>query len=153
MFQGKWIANNPGGHDMDFPFCAIIADPNPEMRQSIIDQLSPSFKCIPAQFLFEVDTIIRDTLPDLILLEREQTDGDVLEFIRRLRAHPHTNKIVIVCLTHQATISDKVATFQCGADQYLIKPLHPDICSHLLLAVRVGHQDAVHPQSLLEFVL
>jgi len=66
---------------------------------------------------------IKDVEPDLVLLDVRLPDGngfDVLEHIRR------TTDIPALFVTAATAVSDRVAGFDQGADDYLLKPFSPD---------------------------
>ena len=64
--------------------------------------------------------------PDLILLDVMMPDMDGIEVCRRLRATPVTEKIPIIMFTSLAEANDKRKGFDAGANDYLIKPTHPN---------------------------
>ncbi len=82
--------------------------------------------------------------PDLIILDVMMPDMDGYEVCRRLRARPDTARTPIIMFTAKTTVSDKVAGFQAGADDYLTKPIHPAELSSRVEAVllRSGRQPA-----------
>ncbi|MFN3763791.1 MAG: response regulator, partial [Anaerolineae bacterium] len=63
--------------------------------------------------------------PDLVLLDVMMPGMDGYEVARRLRADERTAAIPIIMLTARGQITDKVAGFEAGADEYLVKPVHP----------------------------
>lgn len=63
--------------------------------------------------------------PDLVLLDVMMPGIDGYEVARRLRADPRTAHLPIVMLTARGQVTDKVAGFEAGADEYLVKPVHP----------------------------
>jgi pilus assembly protein CpaE len=63
--------------------------------------------------------------PDLVLLDVMMPGMDGFEVARRLRANPQTASLPIIMLTARGQVTDKVAGFEAGADEYLIKPVHP----------------------------
>jgi pilus assembly protein CpaE len=63
--------------------------------------------------------------PDLIILDVMMPDFDGYEVCRRLRANPQTARLPIIMFTAKTQVTDKVAGFQAGADDYLTKPIHP----------------------------
>lgn len=66
---------------------------------------------------------VNDVEPDLVLLDVRLPDGngfDVLEHIR------HTTDIPALFVTAATAVSDRVAGFDRGADDYLLKPFSPD---------------------------
>jgi DNA-binding response OmpR family regulator len=75
--------------------------------------------------------------PDLIILDLMMDDLDGLEVCRRLRAQPDTARTPILIFTAKSMVSDKVAGFQAGADDYLVKPIHPtDLISRIETALQ-----------------
>lgn len=61
--------------------------------------------------------------PQLIVSELDLIDGDGLGLCEQLRALPGAEHLPIMLLTRRASIHDKVAGFQAGADDYVVKPL------------------------------
>lgn len=64
-------------------------------------------------------------MPDLIILDVMMPDIDGYEVCRRLRTDPQMAHIPIIMFTAKTQVTDKVAGFQAGADDYLTKPIHP----------------------------
>ncbi len=62
--------------------------------------------------------------PDLVLLDIAMPEMDGIEVCRRLRASPATAPIPILFLTASAGIESKIASFDAGADDYLVKPFN-----------------------------
>ncbi|PWB57760.1 MAG: phosphate regulon transcriptional regulatory protein PhoB [Nitrosomonadales bacterium] len=69
--------------------------------------------------------LLRDTLPDLILLDWMLPGVSGLEFARRLKADAYTKTIPIIMLTARGEEQDKIAGFDTGADDYITKPFSP----------------------------
>src|SRR5512135_511445 len=63
--------------------------------------------------------------PDLIILDVMMPDIDGYEVCRRLRVNPQTARLPIIMFTAKTQVTDKVAGFQAGADDYLTKPTQP----------------------------
>jgi two-component system phosphate regulon response regulator PhoB len=70
-------------------------------------------------------TLLRDALPDLILLDWMLPGVSGIEFARRLKAESYTKTIPIIMLTARGEEQDKIAGFETGADDYLTKPFSP----------------------------
>ncbi|MCX9157379.1 phosphate regulon transcriptional regulator PhoB [Niveibacterium sp. 24ML] len=69
--------------------------------------------------------IVRDALPDLVLLDWMLPGVSGVEFARRLRADERTRAIPIIMLTARSDESDKVTGLEIGADDYITKPFSP----------------------------
>ena len=67
--------------------------------------------------------MVREIVPDLIILDWMPPGMDGLEVCRRLRT---TSNIPILMLTAKDTIQDRVQGLDAGADDYLIKPFELD---------------------------
>jgi two-component system phosphate regulon response regulator PhoB len=65
---------------------------------------------------------IRESLPDLVLLDWMLPDRPGVEFARQLRADRRTRDIPIIMLTARAQEQDKVSGLESGADDYVTKP-------------------------------
>lgn len=70
-------------------------------------------------------SLLRDTLPDLILLDWMLPGVSGIEFARRLKADSYTKAIPIIMLTARGEEQDKIAGFDTGADDYITKPFSP----------------------------
>lgn len=66
--------------------------------------------------------IVKDTLPDLILLDVMLPDIDGYQVCRRLKQNPATASIPVLFITAKHEIEDIVRGFQTGAVDYLSKP-------------------------------
>lgn len=73
----------------------------------------------------------REQNPDLILLDLGLPDFDGGDVVQRLRKN---SSVPIVVLTARDTVDEKVRLLGLGADDYIIKPFHPE---ELLARVKV----------------
>jgi len=70
-------------------------------------------------------TIIRQTLPDLVLLDWMLPGQSGLAIARKLRGNERTRTIPIIMLTAKSAEQDKVLGLEAGADDYVTKPFSP----------------------------
>jgi len=70
-------------------------------------------------------SIVRNALPDLVLLDWMLPGMSGIEFARRLRADERTRAIPIIMLTARGEEEDAVAGLETGADDYVTKPFSP----------------------------
>jgi DNA-binding response OmpR family regulator len=87
----------------------------------------------------EALALIETELPDAILLDVTMPGMDGREVCRHLRAQPRTAALPILLVTGNVDLSDRLAGFEAGADDYVGKPfevaeLSARLRSHLALA-------------------
>lgn len=69
--------------------------------------------------------LLRETMPDLILLDWMLPGMTGLEFARKLKSDVLTKSIPIIMLTARGDEYDKVRGLEVGADDYVTKPFSP----------------------------
>jgi DNA-binding response OmpR family regulator len=62
---------------------------------------------------------------DMVILDVMMPGLSGYEVCRRLRADPRTADIPVLMFTAKSKVMDKVVGFECGADEYLTKPIRP----------------------------
>ncbi len=102
----------------------LVADPDPAQRQRVIECLRPRFRVITASTLAEASQMIVQHRPGVLLLELDMPDGDGKTLIKFIRETPALRPLKICCVTHRSGVRDKVAGFQSGADDYVVKPIN-----------------------------
>jgi two-component system phosphate regulon response regulator PhoB len=70
----------------------------------------------------EADARLRETLPDLVVLDWMLPGVSGIELCRRLRARPETKALPIIMLTARGEESERVRGLATGADDYVVKP-------------------------------
>lgn len=69
--------------------------------------------------------LMRETVPDLILLDWMLPGMNGLELARKLKSDSYTKNIPIIMLTARGEEYDKVRGLEVGADDYVTKPFSP----------------------------
>lgn len=69
--------------------------------------------------------LMRETIPDLVLLDWMLPGMNGLEFARKLKSDTLTKNIPIIMLTARGEEYDKVRGLEVGADDYVTKPFSP----------------------------
>src|SRR5690606_13183574 len=70
-------------------------------------------------------TLVRDALPDLVLLDWMLPGESGIQFARALRRDERTRQIPIIMLTARGAEQDKIGGLDAGADDYVTKPFSP----------------------------
>ena len=76
--------------------------------------------------------VLRDQLPDLVLLDIMMPDIDGFEVLRMIR---EINSVPVIMLTAKGEEDDKVRGLELGADDYITKPFSPRELSSRVRAV------------------
>lgn len=71
------------------------------------------------------ENLIREALPDLIILDWMLPGMSGVEFTKRVRGNPNTKNIPIIMLTAKSDESNKLKGLDTGADDYMTKPFSP----------------------------
>jgi two-component system phosphate regulon response regulator PhoB len=69
--------------------------------------------------------LLRNTKPDLVILDWMMPGKSGVQFARELKSNPATQAIPILMLTAKGEESDKVLGLDAGADDYVTKPFSP----------------------------
>ena len=69
--------------------------------------------------------LVKNALPDLILLDWMLPGASGVEIARKLRSDERTRQIPIIMLTARSEEQDKVQGLEAGADDYITKPFSP----------------------------
>src|SRR5882757_9875654 len=80
------------------------------------------YKVMCAGDVPQAEALVRDSRPDLVLLDWVLPGVPGLTFARRLRNDQRTKDISIVLLSARAEEQDKVTALESGADDYVTKP-------------------------------
>lgn len=111
----------------------LIVDDEPRMIRFIQMNLElEGYEVIQARNGFEALNQVRDTLPDLVILDVMMPDMDGFETLRLLR---EISQVPVIMLTVKADEEDKVKGLELGADDYVTKPFGPRELSSRVKAV------------------
>ena len=69
--------------------------------------------------------VVRDALPDLMIVDWMLPGESGVQLARALRADSRTKHIPIIMLTARADEADKISGLEAGADDYITKPFSP----------------------------
>jgi CheY-like chemotaxis protein len=106
------------------PATVLIAEDNESNLEVISDYLVRSgYRVVPVRNGSEVLERVKESPPNLILLDIQMPGMHGLEVIRRLRADKQTSDTPIIAMTALAMPGDREMCLQAGANEYMSKPL------------------------------
>jgi DNA-binding response OmpR family regulator len=112
----------------------LVVDHDQNHVRHVASCLGAHFRVLPVSSMGHALPLIREVRPVVVLLELDLPDGDGLRLLRAIHQDPATYPVIVACVTHRASVRDKIAGFQAGADDYLVKPIDPaTFLRHVLL--------------------
>ena len=103
----------------------IVEDESSILELIALNLHQAGFNPIRAISAEYADNIVKETIPDLIVLDWMLPGMNGIEFAKRLRANSSTKLIPIIMLTAKSDEDNKIEGFNVGADDYLTKPFSP----------------------------
>lgn len=100
----------------------LLVDGDPQMRERVQQALGNGFYLRFARSLAEARRCLEEYLPDVLICEVMLPDASGLDVCRQLRLSPAFQDLPVMLLTTLSTTWDKVAGFDAGADDYVVKP-------------------------------
>ncbi|MBC7222854.1 MAG: response regulator [Anaerolineae bacterium] len=104
----------------------LVVDDSRLAQKMIRDHLEKAgYAVVTASSGEEALAWLQREVPDLVISDVVMPGIDGYELCRRMRKQPRLASIPVILLTARGGISEKVAGFEAGADDYLVKPFDP----------------------------
>ena len=100
----------------------LLVDDDPGAFNRIQQALGSDFHLYHAHSLIEARQHLLEYIPDIVICEVLLGKESGLELCRFIRKTPHLHHLPIMLLTSLTTLQDKIAGFDAGADDYVVKP-------------------------------
>ena len=92
----------------------------------------------------DADTRLKETAPDLIILDWMLPGLSGIELCRRLRARSATRQLPIIMLTARGEESERIRGLATGADDYIVKPFSvPELVARIRALLRRANPERV----------
>lgn len=121
---------------MTAPLVTILDD-EPEIRAMLADALAEAgFRTLAFGRATEFEAALRQTRPDVCLVDLSLPDRDGLALVHRLALEQGATVIII---SGRAQVQDRVTGLELGADDYIIKPFDPaEVVARIRARLRRG---------------
>jgi two-component system phosphate regulon response regulator PhoB len=104
----------------------LIIEDEPAIQELLTLNISQAgHNPIRALSVEQAQQLMRETMPDLILLDWMLPGMSGIEFARRLKSDDYSKAIPIIMLTARSEEVDKIRGLEVGADDYVTKPFSP----------------------------
>jgi DNA-binding response OmpR family regulator len=105
----------------------LFVDPDNVAAHALADTLAARYAVGVAGSLAAAYQALAIMTPTLIVCELTLPDGDGLTLLQRVRATPETRDVLLMVISARRSATDKIAALRAGADDYLVKPVTPDV--------------------------
>jgi len=108
------------------PASILVVEDEPAIQELIAINLEHAgHSVLRARDAEQAGHMVREVLPDVVLLDWMLPGQSGIAFARTLRDDERTRRVPIIMLTARGAESDKVAGLESGADDYITKPFSP----------------------------
>lgn len=108
------------------PANILVVEDEPAIQELLALNLTQAgHNAIRALSVEQAQLLMREALPDLIILDWMLPGMSGIEFARKLKSDELTKTIPIIMLTARGEEADKVRGLEVGADDYVTKPFSP----------------------------
>lgn len=108
----------------------LIADDNTDnifLIKKLLKRAHLDVEVLEAQTGRDALLLALQKQPSLILLDMKMPDMDGYETASELKRRKETKHIPVVAVTAQAMVGDKEKALKSGCDEYISKPIEPEI--------------------------
>lgn len=132
----------PGPYDK--VMSVLFIDPDRDHAESLARGLRGRYALAVVGSAKQAQSAISLRTPDLIVTELDLPDASGIDLVRAIHSAPATRNVLILVVTLRTGVKDKIAAFQAGADDYMVKPVDPEqFETHVLLVSKfrkvIGH--------------
>jgi len=108
------------------PATILVVEDEPAIQELIAYNLRQAgHEPLRADSAEQALDLVRNALPDLVLLDWMLPGQSGIEFAKRMKADKRTREVPIIMLTARAEEHDKLLGLETGADDYITKPFSP----------------------------
>jgi signal transduction histidine kinase len=132
----------------------LVVDDTPDLLDLFSTLLQRAgYKVLRAATGQECLRIVREELPDLVLLDVMLPDLDGIEVCKRIKSDRDTAAVLVIHISGMRTSADNEAEgLEAGADGYLTKPVEPRaLLAHMNALLRVKQTERALSQSEQQF--
>jgi pilus assembly protein CpaE len=129
----------------------LVVDDEPSVRKLIKRFFeSRGFEVSVADNGMQGWTATRDLIPDVVLTDVTMPEMDGYELTRTIRRNAATAGIPVILLSAHREADAMVAGYECGADEYVAKPVDMEVLKHKIDALlrRAQRSDAISGPTL-----
>lgn len=108
-------------------YLILLAEDNKDVRDYVRQRLEPYFDVLEAENGVRAFEIITESLPDLVISDVMMPEMDGLQLCSLIKQDIRTGHIPVIIITAKSMVMHIKEGFQCGADDYIVKPFNMDV--------------------------
>jgi DNA-binding response OmpR family regulator len=112
----------------------LFVESDPNTQEKMQNALGDGFSVHCVRSVAEAKECLQALQPDILISEVVVDQEDGLDLCRYVRSTPELSHLPIMLLTSLTTMQDKVAGFDAGTDDYVVKPFD---AHHLQARIRL----------------
>lgn len=112
----------------------LFVDDDPEAFRRIQQAVGSDFHLSHVRSFMQARQHLQECTPDVVICEARLGMESGVEFCRFIRDTPDLQHLPVMFLTTLTTLADKIAGFNAGADDYVVKPYD---ARHLMARIRL----------------
>ncbi len=101
----------------------LVDEPDVTVARQLVQMLQPRHRVTAVSSMQAALTVLESYRPHLMLTELDLPDGSSFDLLARVYQTSAWHHILLLVITSRNTLHDKIAAFEVGADEYLIKPI------------------------------
>src|SRR5579883_2929793 len=102
----------------------LIIDDDELIREVVkLALANADFEAVALESPSLAQTVVKQTKPDLILLDLYMPELNGLDLMRKLQSDPSTKKVPVIVFTGSNETVDVISAIQAGAYEYVAKPV------------------------------
>jgi DNA-binding response OmpR family regulator len=105
----------------------LFVDPDMAGARALTDTLAARYAVGVVGSLAAAYQALAVMIPILLVCELTLPDGDGLTLLQQMRAAPETRDVLLMVVSQRRSPTDKIAALRAGADDYLVKPVTPEV--------------------------
>jgi DNA-binding response OmpR family regulator len=108
--------------------CILIADDDPTVVSLVKLRLGlAQYDVLSTNDAVAVMAMVRAKTPDAVILDVQMPGGGGLSALAKIKSDPALNGLPVMMLTGERSAETVMQAMGNGADDYMVKPFHPDV--------------------------
>ena len=108
--------------------CIVIADDDPTVVSLVKLRLGlAQYDVLSTNDAAAVMAMVRAKTPDAVILDVQMPGGGGLSALVKIKSDPALNGMPVMMLTGERSAETVMQAMGNGADDYMVKPFHPDV--------------------------